>query len=199
MLLLGAHAAAVRELLEHVQRGRVVARRHDGARQRLLSASRLARACLLRVREVPVVSRADAVRERRLRAASRAREILLTSSSLRGVPSGLLRSKTSSPRKPTMSAIERGELRDRDVLAAADVDDLGRVVALHEEAQRVGQVVDVEELAARRARAPDGDFGGAGRLSPCGTCAAARAGRAKSAGRSCRRDRRGSSASRRSR
>ena len=32
----GADAALVRELLEHVQRGRVVARRHDGARERFL-------------------------------------------------------------------------------------------------------------------------------------------------------------------
>ena len=44
MLLLGADAALVRELLEHVQRGRVVARRHDGARERLLSGRQPARA-----------------------------------------------------------------------------------------------------------------------------------------------------------
>ena len=35
----------------------------------------------------------------------------------------------------------------------------GRFVALHQKAQRVGEIVHVQELAARRARAPHRDFG----------------------------------------
>jgi hypothetical protein len=46
------------------------------------------------------------------------------------------------------------QLADRDVLTPADVEQLVAVVAVHQEQTGVGQVVDVQELATRRARAP---------------------------------------------
>ena len=50
------------------------------------------------------------------------------------------------------------ELADGQVLAGADVHVLGRVVAAHEEEAGVGEVVHVQELAARGAGAPDRDL-----------------------------------------
>src|SRR5690606_916341 len=47
------------------------------------------------------------------------------------------------------------EFADRDIAAAADIDMHLRAVTLHEEDQRVGEIVYVQELASRRARAPD--------------------------------------------
>ncbi len=92
----GAHAAPVRELPQHVQRGGVVARRHDGARRASFDAASASRAALaFRVRQVPVVRRADAGGEAASSPANPSARVLPTSSSLRGVPSGLLRSNTS--------------------------------------------------------------------------------------------------------
>ena len=49
-----------------------------------------------------------------------------------------------------------GQLGDRDVGADTDVDQRRRLVAaLHQEHAGIGEVVDVEELAPRRAAAPD--------------------------------------------
>src|SRR6266702_5474399 len=50
---------------------------------------------------------------------------------------------------------ETRELVDGDVAAAADIDMRLCRVVLHQEDYRVGEVVDVEELAARLAAAPD--------------------------------------------
>src|SRR5450756_1284603 len=61
---------------------------------------------------------------------------------------------------------ESGELADREVLAAAHVEhavgDVGGVHLLEAEDDGATDVVDVEELAARRAAAPEAD--GPGRL-----------------------------------
>src|SRR3954452_10052563 len=53
-----------------------------------------------------------------------------------------------------------GELLDRDLLARADVDRLLAVVWLGGQRERSGRVVDVEELARRRAIAPEHDLPG---------------------------------------
>src|SRR5579862_2446942 len=50
------------------------------------------------------------------------------------------------------------QLADRHVFAAADVDDLGRIVSLQQEPARGGQVFDMQEFAARGAGAPYDDF-----------------------------------------
>ena len=61
---------------------------------------------------------------------SRARD---ASSLRRGWPFGIEVSQVISPLKPVSSAIELGELPDRDLLARAEVDRLGAVVALRGE------------------------------------------------------------------
>src|SRR5450756_2351365 len=65
---------------------------------------------------------------------------------------------------------ERGELTDREVLAAAHVEhavgDVGGAHVLEAEDHGVADVVDVEELATRRAAAPQ--VNGPGRLTPAG-------------------------------
>lgn len=55
-----------------------------------------------------------------------------------------------------------GEFADGDVFAAADVDQVGLIVAVEEEEAGVGEVVGVEEFSAGVAAAPDGDAFGAG-------------------------------------
>lgn len=50
-----------------------------------------------------------------------------------------------------------GEFLYRDVLAHADVEMLFALVVLQSEDHGVGEVVDVEELAAGRSRSPDLD------------------------------------------
>ena len=59
--------------------------------------------------------------------------IFETSSNFRGVPSGLVVSQARSAFKPTTYADQFGQLADRDVFAAADVDDLRAVVFLEQE------------------------------------------------------------------
>ena len=90
-----------------------------------------------------------------------------------------------------------GELGDRQVVAGADVDAAParrrRAPSVH---AGVGEVVDVEELAPRRAAAPDDDLVVAARLAPRAPCGSAPAARGCSRGRSCRPGRRGWSASR---
>src|SRR5450830_368131 len=65
---------------------------------------------------------------------------------------------------------QSGELADREVLAAAHVEhavgDVGGVHVLEAEDDGPADVVDVQELAARRAAAPEAD--GPGRLTPAG-------------------------------
>ena len=87
-----------------------------------------------------------------------------TSSSLRGVPSGFVVSKASRAAGWTTSRDQLGQLANREVLAGADVDVRQAVVVLHQEHARVGEVVDVQELAPRRAGAPDHDLALAGDL-----------------------------------
>ena len=53
---------------------------------------------------------------------------------------------------------ELGEVADRDLLAGAEVHRLGRVVAIRREHEPLDAVVDVEELARRRAVAPEHDL-----------------------------------------
>ena len=79
----------------------------------------------------------------------------LTSSRFCGVPSGLLVSHSIGPVWPTTRCIELGELADGVVAAGADVDEavghVGRRHVLQQKDDRLGQVVDVQQLAARRA------------------------------------------------
>ena len=51
-----------------------------------------------------------------------------------------------------------GELADRDLVAGAEVDRLGAVVALGREHEPLDAVVDVEKLPGRRAVAPEHDL-----------------------------------------
>ena len=67
-----------------------------------------------------------------------------------------------------------GELADRRLDTGAEVDRLRPVVALGGEQQPVGAVVDVEELAGRRAVAPEHDLAGRRRAS-CGSGPGSRA------------------------
>ncbi len=78
----------------------------------------------------------------------------LTSSSLRGVPSGFDVSNVIVTPGATMSRMHLGQLANGEVLAGTDVDVIVAVVVLHQEQARVGEIVDVQELAPRRARAP---------------------------------------------
>ena len=89
---------------------------------------------------------------------SRAR---LVSSARRGWPSGFVGSQRISPVKPVSLGDQLHEVADRDLLAGAQVDRLGAVVALGGEDDALGGVVDVEELARGRAGAPDVDVVGA--------------------------------------
>ncbi len=73
----------------------------------------------------------------------------VTSSTLRGVPSGFDVSKRERGVGADDVADHLGEVADRDVDAGADVDVLGVAVVLHQEQAGVGEVVDVEELAHR--------------------------------------------------
>ena len=50
------------------------------------------------------------------------------------------------------------ELRDRDVLAGADIEELQVRIALHHEDAGIGEIVDREEFALRRSGAPDHDI-----------------------------------------
>ena len=81
----------------------------------------------------------------------------LTSSNLRGVPSGFEVSKLISPGISDDRGDHAREFGDGDVLAGADVDVFVVAVVLHQMDAGVGEVVDVEEFAARRAGAPDHD------------------------------------------
>ena len=49
-----------------------------------------------------------------------------------------------------------GELADGQIFPGPDVDVIVAVVVFHQEQARVGEIVDVQELAPRRAGAPDG-------------------------------------------
>ena len=100
------------------------------------------------------------------------------------------------PSKPTASRDELGGLADRGLDARAEVDRLRAVVALGREDEAVDAVVDVEELARRRAVAPEHDLVGPGPRSSSGSAPGSRA---TSRGRSCRPARRGSPAAGRSR
>ena len=122
------------------------------------SISTLTRGPAAAVLEEPAVRGPDAVAQVDSRLASRAPRTCRRRAACAACRRACCGRSTMSPSKPTMSAINSSELGDRHVLAPADVDDLRRVVALHQEAHGVGQVVDMEELAARRAGAPDGDL-----------------------------------------
>ena len=78
------------------------------------------------------------------------------SSSLRGVPSGLVGSKASSPAEADDLAQQARRARrwSRSAPQPTLIGGVAGVVAQQEDAG-VGQVVDVQELAARRAGAPD--------------------------------------------
>ena len=80
----------------------------------------------------------------------------------------------------TIVAHHLGQLADRQVLAGADVDVLRRVVVAHQEQAGVGEVVDVQELAARASRCPRRRPRGCPRPSRRGTCGS-------SAGSTCER------------
>ena len=54
---------------------------------------------------------------------------------------------------------QRRQLGDADILAPADIDVAFVGIALHQEDEPVGKIVDMEEFALRLARAPDLDLG----------------------------------------
>ena len=97
----------------------------------------------------------DALAERDPCGASRARGAASRRAACAACRRACVASKTSSAPGCDDVAHRLRELADRQVLAGADVDVLGVVVVAHQEQAGVGEVVDVEELAARRARAPD--------------------------------------------
>ena len=101
------------------------------------------------------------------------------------------RPRSISPAKPTSSRDRLGEVADARLDAGADVDRLGAVEVLGGEQQRAGGVVDVEELARRRARAPERRPVSSPRRGPRRTCGSSPRSRASPRGRSCRRARRG--------
>ena len=82
----------------------------------------------------------------------------LTSSHLRGVPSGREVSKL------IVAAISDGggdhacEFGDGDVFAGADIDQFVAGIILHQMNAGVGEIVDIEEFPPRRAGAPDHDI-----------------------------------------
>ena len=84
------------------------------------------------------------------------------------------RSASSVPDDPAGEAHELGdEVRkaaDLDLLAAADVDRLGAVVALRREPESLDAVVDVQELSRGTAIAPDNDLPFAALLAPRPSC-----------------------------
>ena len=116
----------------------------DGMRLRVLAIPRD------RLREA---SR-SAVRARKPKSFS-ARE---ASSERRGCPFGIDVSQTISPSKPVIVGDRLGEISDRGLDTGAEVDRLGAVVALRGQAESFDAVVDVEELAGRRAVAPEHDL-----------------------------------------
>jgi hypothetical protein len=66
--------------------------------------------------------------------------------------------------EPDDLADQLRQFQDGHILARADIDVLEVRIGLHQKHAGVGAVVGVEELAARRARAPDRDAVGAGQL-----------------------------------
>ena len=69
--------------------------------------------------------------------------------------------RTGSRRRGRRPADRFGEFADGHVGADADIDDLLVGIVLHQENQRVGEIVDIQELAPRRAGAPDLELGAA--------------------------------------
>ena len=78
--------------------------------------------------------------------------------SLRGVPSGFDVSKTRRPSKPTDARDLLGKRADRQIEARAAIHRLGAVVIVEQKHRAVGEIVDVQEFAQRRACAPDHDL-----------------------------------------
>ena len=105
---------------------------------------------------------------------------------LAGVPDEAARRSRSA------RAISVGQVADRDLVAAAEVHRVARVVALGGEHDPLGGVLDVEELARRRAVAPQHDLGVAALARARRTCGSSPGSRATCAGRSCRAGRTGS-------
>jgi len=56
------------------------------------------------------------------------------------------------------------QFENADVLPPTDIDDLGCAVILHQKYAGISQIIDMQELAARRARTPDSHRLRAGRL-----------------------------------
>ena len=117
--------------------------------------------------------------------------------SLRGVPSGLLASKTISPCEADDPDDHTGQIRDRDVAARANVDVLVLRIDLHDVHEGVGAIVGVQELAQRGSCPPNGQCRRASDLGFMGLADQRRQDMAGCPDRSCRPDRRGSSAWRR--
>ena len=76
---------------------------------------------------------------------------------LAGVPHQL-------PLEPHHLLHQLSELLDGDLAATPHIDVLQPGVLVHQEDDRVGEVIDVQELPQRRARAPYDDLGGVARL-----------------------------------
>ena len=160
-------------------------------RERSIDAGGLPRAFA----QIPVVGLANPFAQRNPRLPAEAVSFEL-SSSLRGVPSGLRRIEDERAAESDDLADQLREFADRHIFAEADVHDLRRVVVFEQKAARAGEIVHVQKFAPRRARAPDHHLARARSASPRGLCAAAPAARASWSGRSCRPDRKDSSASR---
>ena len=77
-----------------------------------------------------------------------------TSKILRGVPSGRAKVEGDGPSEANCLGHHRGEVGDGDITAAADIDGRRRVIMVQQKRTGVGEVVDMQELAARPAAAP---------------------------------------------
>ena len=135
--------------------------------------------------------------ERRARLPAERRQLRDPSISLRGVPSGLVVSKHELALEA--DDLARPARASSRIVRSSPVPTLTWLVAgvvLHQEARSASaQIVDVQELAPRRAGAPDLDSSAPGQLRLVRPCAiSAGSTWLRSAGRNCRRGRRGWSA-----
>ena len=166
---------------EQPARARARARERLGAARRGGHSRQRARRTLARARErvaVPGDRPLEALAERRPRAEAEqlARPARRRASAAAGRSASTCPSAIS-PSKPGQLGDELGQLADRVSDAGAEVDRLGAVVALGREQQALGAVVDVEELARRRAVAPEHDLA---RVAPRASCGSAPGSRATS-------------------
>ena len=137
----GDGVGAARERREHPRRGR-----HGGAR-----AGHPRSRYQATVRSRPSRSGVRASKPK----SSFARDV---SSRRRGWPLGIDVSQTDLAREAGDVGDELRELADRDLGAGTEVDRLVAVVALGDQHQALDEIVDVEELAGRRAVAPEHDL-----------------------------------------